>query len=591
MKQRILFLVQLYILFLLLFMAQKVLFMLVNLAYAPPMGFGDWCAVLWHGLRLDSVTACALMVMPTLTVAVSLAVPRIKVRTTLCGYYLLIALLATLAFMADTVLYFFWGAKIDANDFVYAKNPKDLFASVTLWATLCGSIALLLATAGTFLLLRRATPQRFTQRVRWYAPLLLVLVMGFEFLGFRGSVKESTANPSFAYFSPQPFLNHAALNPLFNITRSMMKSEDLAHDFDFYSPQTVATLTATAYPKDNAIGDTLLAMQRPNILLIVWEGAGSQMVLNDSVAPNLMQMKAEGVFFAHCYANNFRTDRGTVSLLNGWPGLPTTSLMKMSDKCRKLPALAKTLRRCGYSTTFCYGGDIDFTNMRCYLLETGFEQVWGDEHYAHATTHCKWGVADEELLRLPLPNAAQPFFTTLLTLSSHEPWDVPTHRLGDSRCNAFAYTDSCLGAYITQLKASPLWDSLLVIIVPDHGVPTTLYNSTSHPKVAEIPMLWLGGAVKEAKQIEVMMNQSDMVATLLAQMGIDADDFVFSRNVLSPAYQQPFVLHAFKNGMNYIDIAHQRTYDCTKLVGTQPDSVEFPLALLQQIYTTTAQLK
>ena len=52
-------------------------------------------------------------------------------------------------------------------------------------------------------------------------------------------------------------------------------------------------------------------------------------------------------------------------------------------------------------------------------------------------------------------------------------------------------------------------------------------------------MVWTGGAVRGPQTLSVLMNQSDLPATLLAQLGLPHDDFPWSRDVLSPTYTAP----------------------------------------------------
>ena len=168
------------------------------------------------------------------------------------------------------------------------------------------------------------------------------------------------------------------------------------------------------------------------------------------------------------------------------------------------------------------------------------------------------------------------------------------HRLDDYRRNSFAYTDSCIGALISDLKATPLWDSLLVIIVPDHGIPFREGMSTSEVTVAHIPMLWLGGAIRGPRTVDLLMNQSDLAATLLAQMHLDITPFVFSRNVFGTKYaeRKPFATHAVKNRLNYIIPEGCASYDCvtSTLDPANPDNQRFVEALLQRVYKTSAAL-
>lgn len=600
MKERLVYLLRLYITLLLIFETQRLLFMLVNMGHAGGAPFLCCLAAMWHGLRLDSVAASYIVVIPAIAVAVSFLTRKFSLRKIMSPYYMVAAVLLALVFVADTVLYFYWGAKMDANDLMYAAKPRDMLASVRWYIVVAGVLLVAGLVWHYFRRLLHPTPETLTApKSRWYA-LTAIPLLGLVFLGMRGSVSQSTANPSYAYFSSHAFCNHAALNPFFNMTHSLFKMQDMENEFDFMTYEEAEGIAAPCFVTDNAITDTLLVCRRPDILMIVWEGGGWDMTMNDSVGPCLMRLADEGVCFTACYADNFRTDRGLVSLLSGWPGLPTASLMKMPDKCRALPGVAKCLSEEGYRCRFIYGGDVDFTNMRGYLMETGFDAVDGSEAFPSSRRLSSWGAPDAYTM-LPSVTAAgdSPSFTVLLTLSSHEPWEVPFRRLADNRCNSFAYTDSCLGVLVDSLRLTPLWDSLLVVIVPDHGVPLSNSQSTSDPSVAHIPMVWTGGAVRNGKHsVDAMMMQSDLPATLLAQMGMDASRFVFSRNVLSPSYgsSRHFALHAFKNGCNYIDSAGITRMDCNDK-SLQPVSgshteqqAEFVRALIQYIYQRTARL-
>ena len=596
---------RLYVTLLLIFVTQKVVFMLVNMGYAGGAPFGSCIAALWHGLRLDSVTAAYILIIPLLVMLVSCFFKRFPLRKVLKPYYILIGTLMALVFVADLVLYHFWGAKIDAADLIYAAKPKDMLASVQWWTIPLGALLIALLAFHYCRRLLHASSWKKNKKVvtvlnpvqsRWSALLFLPLA-GLVFLGMRGGISESTANPSYAYYSKYPFCNHSALNPLFNMLHSMFKTEDLANEFVFMPDEEAETMVAPLFESNLVITDSLLNVSRPDILLIVWESGGWDMVMNDSVAPNLMRYSREGVSFTDCYSNNFRTDRGLVSLLSGWMGLPTTSLMKMNDKCRKLPGLAKTMHDNGYATRFVYGGDIDFTNMRGYLLETGFDAVLGSEDFPRSRHESSWGAPDEYTL-LPCVVADEtntsPHFTTLLTLSSHEPWQVPIHRLVDDRKNAFAYTDSCIGVLVDSLRTMPGWDNLLVIIVPDHGVALNSSQSTSDPSVSHIPMVWTGGAVREHRDIDVVMMQSDLPATLLAQLGIGSHEFIFSRNVFSPHFAERylFALHCFKNGCNLIDSTGVTRFDCAdrKCLPEGMENESLLQALIQYIYQRTSKL-
>lgn len=205
-----------------------------------------------------------------------------------------------------------------------------------------------------------------------------------------------------------------------------------------------------------------------------------------------------------------------------------------------------------------YGGDINFTNMKSYLLSKGYQRLTADKDFSLAEqTSNAWGVNDDitfEYLYNQLKDRKEtPWHTAFLTLSSHEPFEVPYHRLDEQIPNAFAFTDDCLGKFIEKLKQTPVWKDLLVICLPDHGFYYPREGLNTSPRFYHIPMLWLGGAVKQPVKIDKIMNQADLAATLLGQLGLDHSSFNFSRNVLGSDYTYPFAFYSFNNGFAFRD--------------------------------------
>ena len=127
--------------------------------------------------------------------------------------------------------------------------------------------------------------------------------------------------------------------------------------------------------------------------------------------------------------------------------------------------------------------------------------------------------------------------------------------------NAFAYTDECLGKLIEGLKQSPVWENLLIVCLPDHGFCYPQGTTDRGGEFSHIPMLWLGGAVKQPMKIDKIMNQTDMAATLLGQFGLDYSMFPFSRNVLSESYVYPFAFYSSGSVFAFRDSTGVSAYD------------------------------
>ena len=563
MIKRIKFIVGYYAALLLLFIPARLLFLAINAdkAYSA----GDYLDVALQGLQLDVAIAGYATAVPLLACIVSLFV-KFPFKKMMLPYNVLIAIAVALAFIADISLYPFWGFKLDSTFLLYIDSPQNAFASVSVGYLFVRFATLVAAVTFVTLVLHRVTPEKF-ELIKRKVPAcaLFLLLGGVIFLGIRGGVSESTNNVGRVYFSDEQFLNHSAVNPIFSFIYSLGKIQDFSATYSYFPEEQRAELFDSLYRTDNEITDTLLSNTRPNILTIIFEGMSAVFVEElggaRPMAVNLSNLTKEGVLFTNCYANSFRTDRGLVCLLSGYPSFPQISVMKSPVKSQSLPSFAGSLAAAGYENTFVYGGDINFTNMKSYLYSGGYNKLIADSHFPHEAqkTH-RWGVNDDitfdtlysVLHRQP---TEKPWQVTYLTLSSHEPWTVPHNSVPDDAiANAFAYTDSCFGKFIDKLKKSPQWDNLLVICVPDHAV-------VRYPRGTEqtnrernhIPLLLLGGAVAQPKQIDILCNQTDIAATLLSQLHLPTDKYTFSRNVLSPSYKYPFAYHSYNNGISFID--------------------------------------
>ena len=138
---------------------------------------------------------------------------------------------------------------------------------------------------------------------------------------------------------------------------------------------------------------------------------------------------------------------------------------------------------------------------------------------------------------------------------------MPTKELDDEVLNAFRYLDNCLGDFIDRMKSTAAWDNLLIILVADHGINYKNIDEQRPLERNHIPMLWLGGAVKGPRTVNILCNQTDICATLLGQMRLNHEDFRFSRDVLSKSYHYPTAVHNYNNAQLLIDSTGHILYD------------------------------
>lgn len=436
------------------------------------------------------------------------------------------------------------------------------------------------------------------------------------FLPIRGGVTVSTMNVGRVYFSKDMKLNHAAINPVFSFLSSISKHEDFSRQYRFMSDdeaaasmlelaamprQRAACIAAAADSLDHAMpgavavagacaGDSLkmvssdtvqdnrlLTTDRPNVILILLESfSGATCVplypeADSEIMPSVNRFYDEGIGFMNFYANSFRTDRGVAAVLASYPGQPTNSIMKDPTKSQNLQYISGRMGDYGYDLEFIHGGDADFTNMRSFLMAGKIEKIVADVDFPIGDRLSKWGVPDHktfdflydriveqaaaqasERVAGASGQAARPFMKVFLTLSSHEPFDVPFNRFSDLYLNSVAYTDSCLGNFVDRLKATPYWENLLIIGLPDHCYAKYPAGVMTHePLRYHIPMFWVGGAVRGPRRVEAMGSQVDLAATLLGQLGMEHEDFNFSKDLMSDTLPH-YAFYAWPDGFGFL---------------------------------------
>ena len=544
-------LVKFYVTLLVIFALAKVAFMAVH------GNFGEIFRVLMHGLPLDLATAGYLSIPMWLSCFL-----RGKSRTFDIIYSAILAILLSLIFVGDTCLYSFWGFKIDSTIFTYLDKPEGAWNSVSGGYIALALTGWILSGAAIFSLLyfslKSSVLMRHSNRIS--RTILLVFIGGLLFLAIRGGVGRSTANVGMVYYSENEYFNHSAVNPAFSLFSSWLKSQKLGKDAHFYKEDECKSLIDSLLPKKSYNQPMLQIVDSlpSRIVWIVMEGCGMKMFDTEGILPNLRQLASESVLFTNCYANSFRTDRGVLCSLSGYLSFPDVSPMKMPAKSRALPSVANSLKSIGYSREFLYGGDKNFTNMNSYLLSTGYQKTYGDEEFTLEERHTNaWGVNDEIVLSRAitlLEASPLPYFLTVLTLSSHEPWEVPYDRIkDDDKANSFAYLDACIGKFVAEIKRKGLWNNTLLILSSDHGIAWHGDMTWSHPEDWKIPVIFAGGVVKEPQRIDVICQQSDIATTLLGQLQVPHDDFKWSRNVLRTDYSPQFAYHTWASGIGYID--------------------------------------
>ena len=531
---------------------QKPVFMAYYAVEAAGAGIRGWIDVLWHGLTLDMTVAGYVTALPILVTLLSLwlRLPEKVWRGVLTTWFVLVAVTTAVIFAVDVALYEHWGFRIDSTVLIYLADPEEAMASVDFWLGVRQTLLAAAYAAGMIWVYHRILGVFDGRPVGWrvasLGSLAVVMLAGFDFLAIRGGTGASVANVSKVYFSSTQFLNHAATNPVFSFLASLGDRVDYADEYPFFDEAVRAAKFDALRGNGPAAGPTepVLNTARPNVVIVILESFARTVmdaeVGGEPVMPYMQRLKGEGIWFENFFANSFRTDRGEVAILSGFPAQTRMSIMKLPAKSRNLPSIARSLAGEGYATSFAYGGDLNFTNQSSYMYATGWQELIWQKDLRFDAPAADWGYDDALMCDwfadrvIALSDAGKPFLAGLLTLSSHTPFDVPYSKFDDKVLNAMAFSDECVGKMINRLKASPAWKDLLVVLVADHGYPYPRMLTYNEPLRHRIPMIWTGGAVARPRVVEDYAAQIDIAATLLAQLGVAHDDFDYSKDIFAP---------------------------------------------------------
>jgi len=526
------------------------------------------------GLRLDLSGAAYLTAPAIIALAVAAFAPlRAPGRAALAAWLGTASVAAALLVVADVEIFRHWGRRIDASVLPYLATPAEAWASAGASPRL-GLLAVSAAIAALLIAaFRQATregpgAQRSAVLPRMLsAAALLVALVPIA----RGGLGTWPLTTSSAYHSADTRANWLAENAIWGFFDSVYRRfYDRSNPYARLTAATADSALRAARAPAGPRRPSPFTVSRPNLVLVVWESASARAVrsiggvLNGT--PAFDSLASAGMLFSRFYASGDRTDKGVAALLSGFPGIPRGAITTTPSKSRHLPSLPAALGRLGYHSAFFYGGELEFAGLQGYLTNTGFDRRIGKGAFPRSSWNSKWGAHDSvvaERLLADLDSMPRPFLAVWLTLSSHEPFEVPgvTPSRDESwqtqYSRALQYTDRVIARLIGRLSERSWWKETVVVVVGDHGRRIRPLDSAAPARDPEtefrIPMLWLGGALRVRDSVvDEPASQLDLTPTLLDAIGGEAGGSAgFGRSLLIPV-GTPFGYFGFNEGFGLV---------------------------------------
>ncbi|WP_160118631.1 LTA synthase family protein [Chryseotalea sanaruensis] len=581
----------------------RISFLVYNFDLSSQLTFKEILLSLAYGMPMDLSMAGYVMLLSGLFLTASTLIKGRWIYYALFSLSMIALFLQIIIVIVDIELYRHWGFRMNNTPLFYMGSGA--LGSIDIWVAIK---VLLIGAALAFALV--------WLYLRWIAPtiwnliaapkksaLIFLLLTASMVLCIRGSFTVATMNTGFVYFhTTKMYANHAAINVVWNFFRSLSSSARVVYPETFFDQQLTEKHFQELYPVSDSTY-SILNTPKPNVILVIIESYTAAVieVLGGApgVTPRINELSKEGIIFDNFYASGTRTDKGLTGILSAYPSQPNSSIIKFPGKTQNLPSLNKKMEALGYRTSFIYGGDADFANFRSYITASGFDALTEDEDFDRDLNNSKWGVHDGFVgLRVleELDTTQAPFFKVWLTQSSHEPFDVPakpkfTDNTLDHRFfNSCHYTDSCIGAFIDKLKTRKDWDNTLVILTADHGHTLPGNQILQSKERFQIPLLFLGGALKTDSVIHTVGSQTDIANTLLAQLNAASPEFIFSKNLFANTINQHAAFF-FHDGFGFVLPENKlMVYDNTAKIFVKVENVseaemELGKAYQQKLYS------
>lgn len=584
MKQILLSLVKQILFWLLFFAFARTIFLMFHfrLLAAEDISIFDMMGVYWYSLKLDLATACYILLIPFLLLLAQSVYSPSWLNILNKIYTGIVILAYSVITTAELGIYAEWKTKLPYKALLYLQHPSEVFNSAS-----TGNFFLLLFLFFLQILMASYFYNKFfytqvtnLKRNYFFSAAFLLVTPVLLVLGMRGGAQQIPINQSESYYSRYTILNQAAVNSGFNLYISVHENLTNFGKNPFVAfPDSEARAIVTqinSTPADTTI--QILKTKLPNIVLIILESWSADLVESlggePGITPQFRKLEKGGILFTSAISSGSRSEQGMASIFGGFPATPFSSITVQPDKSSKLPSLVKEFAGLGYSTSFYFGGQLIYGNIKGYIMSTGFNKIREIYDFGDDVLKGKLGVHDEFVLSRQLAELRtekQPFFSAIFTLSSHSPYDQPMEEVltwGKNErkyINSAYYTDKCLGEYFEKAKKEAWYANTLFIIVADHSHNSYRNWDFNSPEYHHIPLLFYGDVLKDefrGTKCSRMIAHTDIPATLLAQLGHDHSNFYWSRNKMNP-YSPDFNYFAMDNGLGWIRPSGVWTYDYT----------------------------
>lgn len=449
----------------------------------------------------------------------------------------------------------------------YLKHPREVFATLMAsYGVMLVAVAVM-ATLSAWLVwwLSRSMVQPANRGRALHAFFMLPVILALVLMMVRSTLDHRPVNPSTVAFSTDSMVNQLPLNSpyslLYAIYEQHRDAKGGAANYGKMPDEEVLSIVTETAGVSALVGlnsdaptmhfqQATYERQRPlNLVIIMEESLGAEFVGalgGKDLTPNLDKMAEDGMWFEQLYATGTRSVRGIEAVISAFPPTSRRSVVKLAETQENFFTIAGFLKNEGYETSFIYGGEAHFDNMRRFFLNNGFQTITDESDYEAPEFMGSWGVSDEDLFvkanEVFRSKGNQPFFSLVFSSSHHEPFDIPVGKVAvrpgpdGPRDTAVAYADYALGRFFDMARSAGYYENTVFLVVADHS--SRVYGDQLIPiERFHIPGVILGADI-EPRRITGITSQIDLLPTLLSLIGVSGQHPVIGHDLTTAKYSQ-----------------------------------------------------
>lgn len=542
---------------------------LVGLLWARVAETNALAHIVVQGWRFDFVLLGMLLVLPLLLMPVLATSNKLLPvwKFLLTAWVPLMVMLVVFMELATPAFAEQFDARPNVLFFEYMNHPAEVLA--TLWGAyrlpLLAGITVVVFIG--FFLSRYVTRMTSTMRAipLWSAVLSSVLLVLLSAACVRSTLGHRPVNPSTVAVTQDALVNELALSSTYTVAYAAYELRNEKKGGFRYSSMDALQATetvkrgmqieqsefmSTANSTMHQFTASRPAQKPKNLVIILEESLGAEFVGSLGgldLTPNLDALKNDGIWFEHLYATGTRSVRGIEAVISGFPPTPARSIVKLGKSQRDFFTLASFLGAAGFNTSFIYGGEAHFDNMRRFFVNNGFAHIIDENDYVNPVFTGSWGVSDEDLFARAHEHFSsqgdQPFFSLVFSSSNHTPFEFPDGRIElydeekQTVNNAVKYADFALGEFLDNARQSNYWDNTVFLVVADHN--SRIYGADLIPiERFHIPGVILGGSI-EPGVYDKVASQIDLAPTLLSLIGVSGEHPMIGDDLTRQAKDRP----------------------------------------------------